>query len=74
MAADNGTVVRDWLYSVDGYVGVGLYAGLRKNLRIFGEIDVGGALMPENTEGGVANTMFDSYGYIGVKAGISWGF
>jgi hypothetical protein len=74
VAADDGTVVRDWLYGVDGYVGVGLYAGLRKNLRIFGEIEVGGTAMPEKTEAGVQNNMFDGYGYVGVKAGLSWGF
>ncbi len=69
-----GFITRDYLEGADGYAGMGLKARLRKNLDIFGEIDLGGVGFLPTTYSGEHNNLFANFGYVGFRGGLSLKF
>ena len=69
-----GYITRDYLEGLDGYAGVGLRLPWRKHLDCFGEMDIGGTGFLPTTYSGEHNNLFASFGYVGVKGGLSLKF
>ena len=66
-----GFITRDYLEGADGYAGVGLSLRLRKHLNCFGEVDVGGVGFLSTTYSGEHNDLFQDFGYVGFRGGLS---
>jgi len=69
-----GHITRDYLEGADGYAGLGLSLRLRKHLNLFGEIDTGGVGFLSTTYSGEHNNLFQNFGYVGVRGGLSLTF
>ena len=69
-----GLITRDYLEGADGYAGLGLSLRLRKHLNLFGEIDAGGVGFLPNTYFDVHNNLFENFGYVGFRGGLSLTF
>lgn len=65
---------RDSMTGFNGYVGAGLYAGLREHGRVFAELDAGAMAFEGTTDRGIKNTAFDNFTYLGAKAGFALSF
>lgn len=64
----------DSVEGIDASASVGLSIRLHRHMNLFGEFNGGGvAVMPE-TEGSIDNNFMGSFGYVGVKAGLSFVF
>lgn len=69
-----GQITRDYLEGADGYAGVGLSLRLREHLHCFGEVDAGGTGFLSTTHSGEHNHLFENFGYVGVRGGLSLTF
>ncbi|MGO9585202.1 MAG: hypothetical protein ACLP2Y_03195 [Limisphaerales bacterium] len=69
-----GVITRDYLEGIDGYAGLGLSLHLLKHLDCFGEIDAGGVGFLSTTYSGEHNNLFQNFGYVGVRGGLSLTF
>ena len=69
-----GDITRDFLEGADGYAGVGLSVRLQKRLNCFGEVDAGGVGYLSKTYSGEHNNLFQNYGYVTFRGGLSWTF
>ncbi len=67
-------IASDVLEGVTGYAGLGLAIARNKRLSVFGEADIGGTIFAPQTDQGFNNDVFDNFGYVGVKAGLSLKF
>ncbi len=72
--AGTDTITADDLQGVTGYAGLGLAIARNKRLSVFGEADIGGTAFAPQTDQGFNNDVFDNFGYLGVKAGLSLKF
>jgi hypothetical protein len=64
----------DSVEGVDVYLGAGVLIGASKSMSLFGEIGAGGATFLGTTHCDLKNDLFDSFGYVGVKAGLTFWF
>lgn len=64
----------DSLGGVGGFVGVGVAIERNNRLSLFGETSVGGTLWLSETEQGFQNDVFDNYGYVAFRVGLSLKF
>lgn len=71
---DGERVNSDFSDGVEASAGVGLSVHLLKNVSAFGEINGGGVAVINETDAGVNNRIFPSFGCIGVKTGLSVSF
>ena len=70
----DGAVWSDRVCGVDGFAGAGISAGLREHWHIFCEAGAGCMGLPAVTQAELRNTLFDSFGYVSVRAGLSLAF
>lgn len=70
-ASDGGDVNTDTLDGFSAYAGVGLTVRMSRHLSLFGEFGSGGVALSNTTCSKVDNTFFQSFGYVGIKAGLS---
>ena len=71
---DNETIRYDSTEGADGYLGFGLILGSNKFMNVFAEIGAGGGFFAAETSEGLNNDIFHPYGYIGVRAGLTFQF
>jgi len=69
-----GHITRDYLEGADGYAGLGLSLRLRKHLNCFAEVDAGGVGFLSTTHSGEHNHLFENFGYVGFRGGVSLTF
>jgi hypothetical protein len=71
IVTDDETIHTDYVWGIDPSVALGITLQPTRRLNVFGEIEAGGMLLPESaTERNVENNFFDSFGYVGIKAGL----
>lgn len=70
----NESVASDCVEGVDASAGVGLSVRLHERVKLFGEMSAGGTAVLCETTAGIDNNFLGSFGYIGVKAGLSASF
>jgi hypothetical protein len=58
----------------DACVGVGLVVNISKRCHIIGEVNYGGMSFFDTTYHDLKNELFDSCGYVTLKAGLGWTF
>lgn len=68
------TVRSDHLFGYGGYAGFGLAAQRKSHLGFFAEVGVGMTFFECETEEGFYNDVFDNYGYLSVKGGLTLKF
>jgi hypothetical protein len=71
---DGSTLSTDSVEGIDASASVGLCVRLHRHMNLFGEFCGGGAAVLSQTEAGVDNNFMGSFGYLGVKAGLSFVF
>jgi hypothetical protein len=68
---DGSTIDTDSAKGIDASASVGLCVRLHRHVNLFGEFNGGGVAVMSLTEAGVDNNFMGSFGYVGVKAGLS---
>jgi hypothetical protein len=68
------TIDSDSVNGGGGFVGMGLAVARRHHLGVFAEARFGFALFNDSTSEGFANDVFEGYGFVSFRAGVSLGF
>jgi len=71
---DDETIRYDSTEGADGYAGFGILLGSGKFMDLFAEIGAGGGCFAGETNEGLNNDIFHPYGFIGVRAGLTFRF
>lgn len=67
-------IASDSLGGMGGFVGIGVAIERNHRLSVFGEASVGGTLWFGETDQGFRNDVFDNYGYVAFRVGLSLKF
>jgi hypothetical protein len=74
VVSSGNTCGSDSVEGAGAYLGAGVLVGSSKVLSVFGEIGAGGVTFLGTTHCDLKNDLFDSFGYVGVKAGVTFWF
>lgn len=64
----------DWLYGVGGSVVLGVSTRRGSHFSVFGEVGLGGTMFLCETVEGFSNDVFDDFGFVSFKAGVTLKF